>query len=109
MLLEDQTWHRLLSRAWPSLVGGDFEEASQRCLTWGPPRVLSMFLMTTSQLTLSKSSLTLACLATKSARFPKGTDWKSSTARPPGLISAASQTQPLLSLRTFWDSSTPKP
>merc|ERR1719424_1219877 len=80
-----------------------------RCLIVGPPKVLSTFKVTCSQLTFSNNSSTLACFATTRARLPNGTDWNNSNAKPPGLISAASQTQPLLSLITFSVSSTPYP
>merc|ERR1712190_156413 len=82
-------------------------QAAHRCLICGPPRVVSMRLSMRSQLILSNISSTLADLAQKSARLPKGVDLESSMAKPPGLISAAIQTQPLPSSTTFWVSSTP--
>merc|ERR1719424_2122848 len=49
-----------------------------RCLIVGPPKVLSTFKVTCSQLTFSNNSSTLACFATTRARLPNGTDWNHS-------------------------------
>eukprot|EP00933_Yihiella_yeosuensis_P067641 TRINITY_DN7259_c1_g1_i1.p1 TRINITY_DN7259_c1_g1~~TRINITY_DN7259_c1_g1_i1.p1 ORF type:complete len:102 (+),score=5.40 TRINITY_DN7259_c1_g1_i1:181-486(+) len=54
----------------PEPLQGKISGVEYRCLTGGPPKILSILARTTSQFTFLKSSSTLFLLATRSARLP---------------------------------------